>query len=514
MTDIQTNSSESVAEVPVGVASPAVDLKEEFFGYLYLLPAETKGLVIQTAPDFRITAGLPPTSKDVTTVWSGNFRNKKHTTANLLISHLFRKKSRKSALKDIDDLDKNCSCYDCQLEKENSSANHHIACGCFYCKVERTEDSRDFYLFGVDTTRQDKLIAQPYRISNIYNDGRICFRKKEDYKVRIPLSLREASATFWGTAFDPDFIQAQGSVPHQCLHRQHVFPREHRHLCKDRGHPHEHLGCAPLKRDGLVKEIQASTTRRVALDQEVHALSVKKLDLINKKDRILKHRKLEFISWDSTPAVPTTPVKKQKTTIVITPEQQAEVDALVKEIDALVKEITAKSTEKLQLDIKSTELSQTYHRLISDCHCCQNRCLCASKCPCCRGDVCECFINCKCRCCQLLCGCGCTCNLADQFAEFVAAYQPSKDRWEDFTLYFCGNDFYATPNKVTAAFVGFQRDLGNKIPTETYRTTPGYEKDPFVVGFATLNPETNCWSLEIEKDIKLEVLATQVRVVK
>lgn len=497
MTDTQTDStikSEVAQEASV----------EAFFGYLYLLPTEAKGLIVQTAPDFRMTAGMAPVDRNITTAWSRAFKHRKHTSSNLLISQLFRKK----IVKTVPDVVIGCTCISCASVKEDSPIkSHHPACACFYCKIERSEDSRDFYLFGVDATRQDKLMTQPYRISNVYNDGKICFRKKEDYKVRIPLTLREANVTFWGSAFDPDFIQNQGHVPHTCLTRAHSYPREHAHLCRTAvGHKHSH-SCDPEKTKSMLLSIEESGRKQQIVDSESFHLQSQKTALINRKEKLIKSKKGDAIHTGGT--------------ILytgggpLTESQEEELKTLVKEIATVSSDIASKLKISRELSANREQLRIEYQRIKERCHCCAGICLCARACPCCNGEPCECFKNCKCRCCTLACGCSCNCDLSEAFADFVAAYKPIDTRWEDYTLYFCGNAFYSSSKKVTAAFIGFKRDLGDKIPEEMYRTTPGYEKDPFVVGSAQLDPETDTWSLEIEQDIKLNsVPASQVRVVK
>lgn len=218
-------------------------------GCLYLLPSESSGVIVQYDPEFRISCCLPEKKRSVVTDWKGQEDRAEVKSPFLIWSQLFYLKrdfcNNYGYIAQHLDLSPSCLCEDCQ--NLFSAVTHPPTCYCEVCRIPGLRQQRivnSFYLFAVNTDEENDIVAQPYRLSgNIYEDGRVCFRKNSSRShIRIPQNLREAHATFWMHRFDNDF---NWKIPHTCERRIHSWrncgKRKKRvHKCR-RGRNHNHL---------------------------------------------------------------------------------------------------------------------------------------------------------------------------------------------------------------------------------------------------------------------------------
>ena len=215
-------------------------------GALYLLPSESRGTIVQYEPDFRITCVIPPKKRSVVTEWKGQEAPAEVDCPFMLLSHLLYLKrdfcNSPGLFAEYLGISSNCDCDECQ--KLLSAAGHPPACHCEVCRVPSIKEQRlinTFFLFAVNTEEEKDILAQPYRLSgNIYEDGRVCFRKSRA-GIRIPKNLREAHSTFWMTRFDNDF---NWKIPHTCNQRLHSWRncgkrKKRLHKCRS-GRAHQH----------------------------------------------------------------------------------------------------------------------------------------------------------------------------------------------------------------------------------------------------------------------------------
>lgn len=567
MTDIVDTSE--LGELAANAVAPKKSL-DPIKGYLYLLPGSAKGLIIQNRPDFRITSVLPAAKREIHTNYNRGIHKRELSCPPLMLSQLFLKGPVSPNVYLSGDALAGCNCESCsrkikaakKLANDTTSPefiSHHPACGCFYCKLDRVDNHRQFFIFAWDQSHQDKVMAQPYRPSNVYSDGKICFRKDNDRKIQMPLTLREANSTFWGTAFDPDFVQARGAIPHTCLRRQHLY-QQHRHLCsRNGGHPHNHsceeiVKFALLEQSQLNIEISKNETDLNNTTVEGHTNKIEKFNLVSEKNSLLKKQEILKLKVTSFEA-------RQKALAGIQLNNYVDVDSILvnggatneenpttetlpvelalasfqvrlESITALLTEIISKLAEKAKLELtlaqkvkslsenkevffrKHSALDKKVRTAKERCLCCVGGCQCAQKCLCC-SQRCDCFKFCPCSCCKSICSCQCACDLSIAFADYVAGYEPKPDKWENFTYYICGEEFYSSSKAATAAFIGFKRDLeSHSIPETYYRTTPKFEGDALVVGSAFLNETTGVWTIEFDKDFKLEFPFSQLRMVR
>ncbi len=214
-------------------------------GSYYPVPSETGITVVQYAPDFKISCLFPPKKRKFTVEYrsdryeksTARFFDRKITTPTLMMSHLIRRTEKFEY-----DLPYLLPDPDCPIAKK--SINHHPACYCQYCKLRAFRKHRivnQYYLFAVDDEKSDSIWAQPYRLNNVYEDGRCCF-KKESSGLAHPENLRQAHVQFWLDRFDNDFTV--GVIPHKCTKRYHRYRHCGRqrwnHICWNEGHHDSH----------------------------------------------------------------------------------------------------------------------------------------------------------------------------------------------------------------------------------------------------------------------------------
>jgi hypothetical protein len=212
-------------------------------GNLYLLPSEAASVIVQYSPDFRISCLIPPKQRQIAVDWQGSQTNWKINSPYLLLSQLVYINTTYDKYYLANDLGVSieCDCPDCtKANKKLDTVNHPPVCECEICKkIQNRRLKKIYYLYAVDEKETQKLVAQPYRLANVYEDGKICFRKRGG-AIRLPQNLREAHSTFWTHRFDNDF---NWKIPHDCTKRYHEFRRcvknrKKRHKCPKMGSFH------------------------------------------------------------------------------------------------------------------------------------------------------------------------------------------------------------------------------------------------------------------------------------
>jgi len=190
-------------------------------GAIYYLPTETAATIIQYDPDFRISVLIPPAKRKLQIDYRSRRLLRDHQTPFLLLSHL-------TYLRSLCDPG---LIYPKVTEEIYQTIKHFPWCYCDYCaRVDyrslRTVNS--FYLWAVNTSTENAILAQPYRINNVYPDAKCCFKKTNDIWSE-PRNLKQAHARFWMDYFSDEFqpFHGLGYYAHQCLNKEHSFPPRH-----------------------------------------------------------------------------------------------------------------------------------------------------------------------------------------------------------------------------------------------------------------------------------------------
>jgi len=182
-------------------------------GKLYYLPTEAAATIIQYDPDFRITVLIPPTERTIQISVNSETFSRSIKTPTLLLSHL---------------------CYPAENfirrlisifphEQLLMSASHTPWCECTFCNsnsVNYYRQVQQYYLFALDPDFSTQILAQPYRMNNVYEDGRCCFTK---IPHKSPQTLKQAHAKFWSDYFSAEFMppDQRGWHIHPCDTRRH-----------------------------------------------------------------------------------------------------------------------------------------------------------------------------------------------------------------------------------------------------------------------------------------------------
>lgn len=212
-------------------------------GQVFLLPSEASRVIVQYDPDFRITCLIPTKERDIVIDYPDrtgrrqDLRRKIKSPWLLLSQVTYTSKMPDTAqIMYAQAADPTCPCDRCRevCKQTMEILNHGLFCGCSYCcetSVRALRVKVVYHLFAVDTERNDDIIAQPYRLANIYEDGKICF-KKNNGTIYSPQNMRQAHGTFWTHKFDNDF---NWTVQHTCDQKIHGFrscllrlPKRHR----------------------------------------------------------------------------------------------------------------------------------------------------------------------------------------------------------------------------------------------------------------------------------------------
>lgn len=225
-------------------------------GNVFLLPGEACGVIVQYEPDFRISCLIPPKSRQVVVDWGGIETTKTVNSPALILSHLIRKNTNRDQIAQITGanvaaLEMGCVCRQCEEAAPLlRAAQHDPMCACELCARQQFRQgylTQLYHLFAVDPEREDEVFAQPYRLTNVYEDGKMCFRK-ENSDLYYPQNARQAHSSFWMNKFDNDF---NIPIPHQCNTKVHRFRtcrkiRYQKHECHENPHVHNHT-CEELE---------------------------------------------------------------------------------------------------------------------------------------------------------------------------------------------------------------------------------------------------------------------------
>lgn len=186
-------------------------------GSIHYLPSEAGAAIVQYDPDFRISCLIPPTQRRIQVDFKGRRVTRDHDTPFLILSHL-------SYLRGMVEPE----CVFRQVTDEIlATVKHFPWCYCSFCaradyRALRTVNP--FYLFAVDTSTEQEILAQPYRINNVYFDGKCCFRKGNNIYAE-PRTLKQAHVRFWMDYFSDEFLPDNGKKPitHSCRNKSHLF---------------------------------------------------------------------------------------------------------------------------------------------------------------------------------------------------------------------------------------------------------------------------------------------------
>jgi len=79
-----------------------------------------------------------------------------------------------------------------------------------YCDIpNKTVAIDSTRIYAINTNIQDRIIATPYLLSNVSNNGEICWGG-----LKIPANLRVMFNTYWGSVFNNDLTQKQKYSKH------------------------------------------------------------------------------------------------------------------------------------------------------------------------------------------------------------------------------------------------------------------------------------------------------------
>lgn len=182
-------------------------------GKLYYLPTEAAAIIIQYNPDFRFTVLIPPAERDIQISVNLETFSRLIKTPALLLSHLCY--PTENFVHRLDRI--------FPRERLQESASHIPWCECEFCndthiKIHRS--IQQYYLFALDPNFATQILAQPYRMNNVYEDGRCCFTR---LPLKAPQTLKQAQAKFWSDYFSAEFMppDQRGWHIHKCETRRH-----------------------------------------------------------------------------------------------------------------------------------------------------------------------------------------------------------------------------------------------------------------------------------------------------
>lgn len=144
-------------------------------GWIYLLPTNAKSVIVKYSPKWKISCVLPEQERDITLT----YYNPK-----------------------IDDI----------LKTSYSITSPDIILSHSLTKpwTDETKVVPYFSLFAIDSSKKDGIYALPYRISNVYSSGNICFGHTSSTELS---NLRSANNIFWQSPFNLD------NCPYMKIHR-------------------------------------------------------------------------------------------------------------------------------------------------------------------------------------------------------------------------------------------------------------------------------------------------------
>jgi len=187
-------------------------------GGIYLVPTETSKIVVQTAPDLKISCILPTKTRRISVSWDKKeFIPTKIKTPTLVFQQILHK------------TEWHCCDQSCSICR-----GHPAFCFCGPCKKNRQGRSANpVSIYNLYELRNDpgKFPIKPYRMGNVYETGKVCFGRQN-----APHSIRQANFNYWNSSFNNDFPDVHGdsnksAVKHSrsvCnLNVKHLFLEKH-----------------------------------------------------------------------------------------------------------------------------------------------------------------------------------------------------------------------------------------------------------------------------------------------
>jgi len=293
-----------------------------------------------------------------------------------------------------------------------------MSCGYGDIPAARTHKAINsgYTLWALDTTRDDGIYVKPYKLANVWDQGKICFGDL------TPNSLRQAFNYYWTSGFNDDI-----KIPHIfCLNKKHKYEfhsgcvcdeSQKKHICdcsRKTFHNHYGCGCTTVAKSknckGSCKEKDCSCCKAIRTYQKKN----KKNGMSDKKISKLAVIKLEH--------------------------------------------------GKLY---PGCNCSWRHKR---HCSCAKTSCGCVCDCDCCNKH-CE-HGSCECKCCRNVCKCKCNCSKVEKLKQHLTTYHQTKlplQKWKNRTAFFCGEKYWAAPEGAEGVLVSNDRRLLTAIPQQFWR---------------------------------------------
>jgi len=190
-------------------------------GLISYLPSEAGAVIVQYHPDFRISALIAPATRHIEIEYLEQTFQKVHRSPSLILSQVLSLNSHYEPTAIV-----NAATVD--LAEYEEIKNHFPWCYCQLCcqPYMKTHDygrlRSQFYLFAVnDQDSQQEIMAQPYRLNNVYDDGKCCFGRRNSRASIPPDNLKQAHSRFWMDRFSPEFLP-ENWLSHRCNLRKHL----------------------------------------------------------------------------------------------------------------------------------------------------------------------------------------------------------------------------------------------------------------------------------------------------
>lgn len=189
--------------------------KKTHRGMIFYIPSEAVATIVQYDPDFKISALIPPATRPIGVDYKGYLMSRTHESPFLILSHL--KYNRNSDL---------YSYYEKPSLEMEMSLKHFPWCHCQICTqiIVQLKTFNLYYLYAVSTQTDKEIMAQPYRLNNVYGDAKCCFKKGSGNHLN-PKNLKQAHVRFWMDHFSDEFMLSP--LVHKCDTRSHIFSYRH-----------------------------------------------------------------------------------------------------------------------------------------------------------------------------------------------------------------------------------------------------------------------------------------------
>lgn len=172
------------------------------FGWIYLLPSEAINVIVKYHPKWLISCVIPETSRRITAKRVDYRTDEAHEgkldikTPSIILTHSIAK----------------------PWAKYSKTASSFL------------DTDPYFSINRIDLKKRGGIHATPYRLSNVYSSGQICFG--DTVFGGVPKNLREANNLFWSTPFNEDNCPFIENHPSLCKNKDHEFldhPRTYGH---------------------------------------------------------------------------------------------------------------------------------------------------------------------------------------------------------------------------------------------------------------------------------------------